>query len=634
MLKNLIISISLLLAYNMPLKAKCLQSFYSPDRNIQLVIEQGQEHIMAAVLYKERTIIPEIRFGIQEQKQTFHGNMKCLGFSKETVIREQYSVIHGKRSSCSNIGNAFTMYMENAQKQKLNIEFRVYNDGICFRYALSDNQPDSLHFTNEFTTYRIHREADRWMQKYVPHYEGDFPHEKRNISQGEWGYPALIRHNECWALLTEANLDRYYCATHLTNTAHSEYYQVAYPHKEEGNGVGSIYPAAYTPWSSSWRVIILGELKNIVESTLVEDVSLPCSMTETNWIQPGSASWIYWAYNHGTKDYRICCEYVDLAASMHWEYVLFDWEWDQMQNGGNLEDATKYAISKGVKPLIWYNSGGTHNRVSSTPRDRLITEENRNMEFRRLKEMGFAGIKVDFFESDKQHMINYYLDILEDAAKYKLMVNFHGCTLPRGWSRTFPHLISMEAVYGAEQYNNSPYMTTAAARLNCIYPFTRNVVGPMDYTPVAFTNSQHPHRTTYAHELALSVIFESGIQHWADRPEGFYQLSDEVKSFMSNVPVAWDDTRFIEGYPGEYVIIARRKGTTWYLAGINGTTSHKKITVVLDFLQDANYQMNLFTDGKDATQIRTFSSQVSRTDKIETEWFPEGGFVACIKLQR
>ena len=293
---------------------------------------------------------------------------------------------------------------------------------------------------------------------------------------------------------------------------------------------------------------------------------------------------------------------------MNWEYVLFDWEWDQMQNGGNLEDAANYAISKGIKPLLWYNSGGAHNRVSSTPRDRLITEENRNMEFRKLKEMGFAGIKVDFFESDKQHMINYYLDILEDAAKHELMVNFHGCTLPRGWSRTYPNLMSMEAVYGAEQYNNSPYMTMAASRLNCTYPFTRNVVGSMDYTPVAFTDSQHPHRTTYAHELALSVIFESGIQHWADRPEGFYQLSDEIKSFMSTVPAAWDDTRFIEGYPGEYVVMARRKGTTWYLAGINGTTSHKKLAVVLDFLQDANYQMNLFTDGKEATQIRTFGS--------------------------
>lgn len=633
MFRKLFISLLLLLANNMPLPAKCLQSFYSPDRNIRLVINKEQEGIFATVQYQRRTIIPEIRFGIQEQKQTFYGSTKCLGFSEETVIREQYSAIHGKRNSCSNIGNAFTMYLENPQKQKLNIEFKVYNDGVCFRYVLSEKQPDSLRFINEFTTYRIPREADRWIQKYVPHYEGDFPYEKGNVSQGEWGYPALIRHNECWALLTEANIDRNYCATHLTNTTHNEYYQVAYPNKEEGNGVGSIHPVTETPWSSPWRVIILGELKNITESTLVQDVSLPCSLVETDWIQPGSASWIYWAYNHGTKDYRICREYVDLATSMNWEYVLFDWEWDQMQNGGNLEDAANYAISKGVKPLIWYNSGGTHNRVSSTPRDRLITQENRNKEFRKLKEMGFAGVKVDFFESDKQHMINYYLDILEDAAKYELMVNFHGCTLPRGWSRTYPHLISMEAVYGAEQYNNSPYMTTAAPRLNCIYPFTRNVVGPMDYTPVAFTNSQHPHCTTYAHELALSVIFESGIQHWADRPEGFYQLSHEAKSFMSNVPTAWDDIRFIEGYPGEYVVLARRKGTTWYLAGINGTTSHKKFTAVFDFLQDANYQMNLFTDGKEATQIRTFCSQVSKSDKIEIEWLSEGGFVACFKLQ-
>lgn len=633
MTKHLLLIVILLPIYNTVLMAKPLQSFYSPDKNIQLVIDKEQEHILATVQYQGKTIIPEIRFGIQEQQQIFHYGMKCLGFSKETAIREQYSAIHGKRSSCSNIGNKFTMYLENAQKQKLDIEFRMYNDGICFRYVLSEKQPDSLRFVNEFTTYRIHREADRWMQKYVPHYEGDFPHEKGNVSQGEWGYPALIRHNECWALLTEANLDRNYCATHLTNTAHCEFYQVAYPHEEEGNGVGSIYPVTQTPWHSPWRVIILGELKDIVESTLVEDVSLPNSLAETNWIQPGSASWVYWAYNHGTKDYRICCDYVDLAASMNWEYVLFDWEWDQMQNGGNLEDAAKYAISKGIKPLLWYNSGGAHNRVLSTPRDRLITEENRNMEFRRLKEMGFAGIKVDFFESDKQHMINYYLDILEDAAKHKLMVNFHGCTLPRGWSRSYPHLISMEAVYGAEQYNNSPYMTMAAPRMNCIFPFTRNVVGPMDYTPVAFTNSQHPHRTTYAHELALSVIFESGIQHWADRPEGFYQLSDEVKSFMSTVPAAWDDTQFIEGYPGEYVVMARRKGTTWYLAGINGTTSRKKLTLSLDFLRDVNYQMELFTDGKEPTKICTFNSQVSRADKIKTEWLPEGGFVACIKLQ-
>ena len=187
MLRNLLAFWGILLVCSTVTIAKPLQSLYSPDKKIQLVISQKQEHIIATVLYQKKSIIPEIRFGIQEQNQTFYNDMKCLGFSEKTVIQEQYPAIHGKRSSCSNIGNAFTIYLENTLKQKLNIEFRVYNDGVCFRYALSEEQPGSLQFTNEFTTYHIHREADRWMQKYIPHYEGDFPHEQGNISQGEWG---------------------------------------------------------------------------------------------------------------------------------------------------------------------------------------------------------------------------------------------------------------------------------------------------------------------------------------------------------------------------------------------------------------------------------------------------------------
>lgn len=312
MRKNLLIPILILLVYNTTLMANSIQSLCSPNNMIELVINQEPKHITAIIKYKDKTVIPEIRLGLQEQNQTFHDNIKCLGFSKKAVIHEHYTAIHGKRSFCSNTGNTFTMHLENSQKKKLNIEFRVYNDGICFRYVLSDSQTDSLRFINEFTTYRIHREADHWMQKYVPHYEGDFPHEKGNISQGKWGYPALVHYNNCWALLTEANNNRNYCATHLTNVNHDELYEVTYPHKEEGNGIGSTSPTALSPWTSPWRVIILGELKNIVESTLVEDVSDPCLLSETDWIQPGSASWIYWAYNHGTKDYKTCCEYVDL----------------------------------------------------------------------------------------------------------------------------------------------------------------------------------------------------------------------------------------------------------------------------------------------------------------------------------
>src|SRR5688500_15771467 len=186
-----------------------------------------------------------------------------------------------------------------------------------------------------------------------------------------------------------------------------------------------------------------------------------------------------------------------------------------MTNGGNVEDAAKYILSQGVKPLIWYNSGGNHTWVSSTPKDRMLTHESRVAEFTKLKKMGFAGVKIDFFESEKQDMIKYYLDILDDAAQFQMMVYFHGCLVLREWSRTYPHLMTYEAVRGAEWYNNVPDFTMVAPEHNTVLPFTRNVVGSMDYTPVTFTNSQYPHVTSYGHELALSVLFESGLQHLA-----------------------------------------------------------------------------------------------------------------------
>ena len=390
----------------------------------------------------------------------------------------------------------------------------------------------------------------------------------------------------------------------------------------------------------AWRVAIIGSLGDVVESTLVDDVSdAPSIPLTAEWIKPGRAAWIYWAYNHGTKDYKTCCEYVDLAKQMGWEYVLFDWEWDAMTNGGRLEDAVAYALSKGIKPWMWYNSGGDHTYVRATPLDRMLTHKNRDEEFTWLKKLGVVGVKVDFFESDKQKMMNYYLDILDDAAKHEMMVNFHGCTLPRGWSRTYPHLMSQEDVYGAEQYNNSPYMTSNGSRINCLLPYTRNVVGPMDYTPVAFTNSQHPHRTSFAHELALSVAFESGVQHWADRPAGFTSLVAEAQQHMKEVPVVWDETRFVTGYPGESFVVARRSGKIWYVAGIcaekktaNGEVHPVTFNIPLDFLGGGAYKMTSFTDGDKQEKIVVNHDVVKKSKTLTIPCLSEGGFL--LKLQK
>ncbi|MDD5813366.1 MAG: glycoside hydrolase family 97 catalytic domain-containing protein, partial [Bacteroidales bacterium] len=349
-------------------------------------------------------------------------------------------------------------------------------------------------------------------------------------------------------------------------------------------------------WTSPWRVIIVGKLEDVVASTLVTDVSEPCRIEDTSWIKPGSVSWIYWAYNHGSNDYQIIRQYVDMAVDMHWPYVLIDAEWDEMKNGGSIEDAIRYALARGIKPLLWYNSSTAWLKAwgAPGPHERLNAPELREREFAWLEKMGVAGVKIDFFAGDKQETMEYCIDLLECAARHHLLVNFHGATIPRGWQRTYPNLMSVEAVYGAEWYNNNATLTPKAAAHNATLPFTRNVIGPMDYTPCTFSDSQHPHITTHAHELALSVLFESPLLHWADKPESYLAQPRDVRDFMSALPTTWDETRLLGGYPGEWVVMARRSGSTWYVTGINGKDTAQTLSFDTSILPKGRY--TLFTD--------------------------------------
>ena len=316
---------------------------------------------------------------------------------------------------------------------------------------------------------------------------------------------------------------------------------------------------------------------------------------------------------------------------MHWPYNLIDWEWDAMGNGGNLNDAMNYCKEKNVTPLIWYNSSTAW--CDPTPLYRLNTPEVRDKEFEWLKEIGIQGVKIDFFGGDSIGTMNYYIDLLEDAARHKLLVNFHGAAIPRGWQRTYPNLMSVEAVYGAEWYNNKPTLTDNAAWHNCTLPFTRNVIGPMDYTPCTFTNSQHPHITTDAHELALLVIFESALPHLADRPEGYRQQPVEVQNFIRYLPVAWEDTRLLSGYPAESVVIARKSKDSWYISGLNGTENTKSFRVNLEFIKDSIQLIQLFSDTTDGKQIKIENSAFD-TKELNIECQPRGGFVVWVKLRK
>jgi alpha-glucosidase len=575
--------------------------------------------------------ISNINLGLSRSDQDFSKDLKFLKASKPVLINQQYTALHGKKSVCKNSANDVVVSFENPSKAKLNIFITVYNDGIAFRYEFPE-KGGSFVVKDELTAYSFPKETMRWMEKWNPANEGLYT-TMNNDKTGEWGYPALFNTSDkaCWFLLHEADLDRNYCGTKLSNTADSTKYKLTFPNQGDGRGQGESTPTITLPWKSPWRVVIMGTLADVVESTLVDDVSSPSVIKNTDWIKPGIASWNYWSSNHGTKDYKIVCDFADLATEMNWPYTLLDWEWDSMSNGGNLEDALRYIHSKGLKPLIWYNSGGNHTWVSSTPKDRMLTHQNRVEEFTRLKKLGVAGVKVDFFESEKQDMIKYYLDILEDAAQFEMMVYFHGCIVPRGWARTYPNLMTYEAVRGAEWYNNTPDFTMPAPEHNTILPFTRNVVGSMDYTPVTFTNSQFPHVTSYAHELALSVLFESGIQHMADRPEGYYALPDAAKTFLKNVPNAWDETRLLDGYPGKDVVMARRKGSNWYIGGANAEQREKKKTIKFDFLQyGIKYRLTLIADGKHDKDFDTQYLVVDKSDSVDIKVLRRGGFAALL----
>ena len=593
--------------------------FESPNHQLSAEVN-GQ----SVTLYdKSKQMVTRIHLGLI----TDQGNLdSCLVLKQSTAVKTvkaDYTMITGKRSHCTNRANEKTFTYDNADNMPLEAIVRLYNDGVAIRYRI----PQGVKVTDDCTSFYVADGKDRWIAPYDFGNEQPFPHDTegktvkdrnlRDVTNGQWSYPALVEPQKgLFMLIAESDLRSNDSGSYLVNADNSEQYKVQL--------VGS---SAFCDGLSPWRFAIIGSLADVVESTLVTDLATPSQIADTSWIQPGVSSWIYWAYNHGSKDYALVKQYIDLAAQMGWPYCLVDWEWPEMTNGGDINDVMAYAKQKGVKINLWYNSGtslvGPH---APQPQDRLNTAESREREMQWLESIGASGIKVDFFSPDNDTMVNYYIDILKDAARHHLLVDFHGCTIPNGWQRTWPNMVSMEGIYGAEWYNNYELMTTLAPPHNATVVYTRNVIGPMDYTPGTFTDSQFPHITTNAHELALPVLFESGIQHMADRPEGYESLPFEARQVYSHLPAAWDDTKLLAGYPGKSAVVARRSGKTWYVAGINGTDEEINLAFTLKRLNLKPKKVLLFSDGEAERDIKVSHPSLSG-DKVCIACRARGGFL-------
>jgi len=601
----------------------CGKAISSPDGSLKAAVDNQTITLTCDGV----TVFESIHVGLITEASNLDSLMTLKKVSGKKKVTADYTMVAGKRSHCTNAAKERTYTYENPRGEVLKVIVRVYNDGIAIRYSTAEG----VKVVEDRTSYHIAEGVNRWFMPMDHGYEQPFPYAvdgrslrgrpfARTLENG-WGYPALLEPAEgTFALIAEADLRRNDSGSYLNNIDNREEYVVTL--------TGA---ASFCDGLSPWRLAIVGSLADIVESTLVTDLSTPSQIKDTDWIKPGVSSWIYWAYNHGSKDFELIKEFIDLAVEMKWPYCLVDWEWPQMEGGYDLNDVMAYAKKKGIGINLWYNSGTSWiGPGSPQPEDRLNTPEGREAEFAWLESLGVGGVKVDFFSPDDPEIVNYYLDILEDAARHHLMVDFHGCTIPRGWQRTWPNMMSMEAIYGAEWYNNGPFFTPAAAVHNATVPFTRNVIGPMDYTPATFTDSQFPHITTNAHEYALAFLFESGLQHMADRPAGYQALPAKARQIYSEMPSAWDDTKLLEGYPGVSAVIARRSGNRWYIAGISGLAEPAVISFSLARLGVDVQSATLICDGEEDRDLQV--TEIAVVDgKVTIPCRARGGFTIVIE---
>ena len=631
------------------LPAAQLWTVRSPSGEIKVTVETGQGSKNAAPLYYSIeqgnvAVISRSPLGLR-----IRGHDSRLRFESAEAplsIQESYTLVHGKRHACANSGRQLTLHFRSGDGLSITVDVRAYDNGVAFRHRLNGASKEPLTIEAEETGFALPRDAKLWCapsdkaSTYSPAYETYYENE---MSPGTasplgngWSFPLLFRTADSrhWALITEAGVNGAFCGSRLSSTAADGVYRITFPLPAEGNGHGSVQPSSGLPWEMPWRVIVIGSsLGTIVESTLVTDVCPPAQVNDTSWIKPGRVAWSWWSDNPSPKDAPKQKAFVDLAAEMGWEYVLVDANWTIMENG-NLQDVLRHAKEKGVGVLLWYNSGGPHNVVTEKPRDCLTYAPVRQFELELLQKWDVKGVKIDFFQSDKQEVMGLYEGILRDAAARKIMVNFHGCTLPRGWERTYPHLMSMEAVRGEECYIFDSQYPDKAPIQNTILPFTRNAVGPMDYTPAGLSDNRYPHKTTVAHELALTVVLETGWLHFADGVAAYRGLPPEPKEFLKGLPVAWDDTRFVDGYPGKFVVVARQKGNAWYFAGINAENRPQEFKVVPGtWLGAGQYKLRTIADGAGAREFGGGTQEFRAGGSFTVKVLPYGGFVAVLQPQ-
>lgn len=607
----------------------------SPDGRCAISVSLGSDGRLSYQTARAgKKVLGNSPLGLRRDDQDFEGSLTFDNAGENEQRHEQYELLAGANPRVDHLLNQRSLTFHNTNNAVIVIDLAASDEGVAFRYRFTDASSSVHVVESEATGFAFASKARGWLQPYhaagpyTPAYEdfyfhvspGDAPPDSRQKAVG-WAFPALfnVPNAGAWVLLTESGTDESYCACHLAPDSSGGIYRIAFPRSDETTrGYTNQFgpePRSTLPWTMPWRVIVMAKTPGeIATETLVTDLAAPSKIADTSWIKPGRASWAWWSYPDGPATEKLFNEFTDFAAKMGWEYTLFDAGWWKP----GLTPISSYALNKGVLPLAWNYAGDFYNA------------KQRNTKLDDMLAAGVCGVKVDFWCSDRQEAIAAQQALMRDAAARKMIVNLHGCTIPRGWQRTWPNLLSCEAVLGSESYFYEPHYTEKAAELDAVLPFTRNAVGPMDLTPVACSPKKYARTTTAAHQLAAAIIFTCGIVHYADQPEFFEALPPEALRIFRDAPARWDETRCLVGEPGRAAVFARRSGASWFIAGINGTS--RVLPVHLDLAAFIGFPHRIMiAEGADP-QMQVETLQVKDSSSWRHKIPPRGGFI--LRLDR
>ena len=609
--------------------SSAMWSLASPDgrREIDVNLDSGQLNYQASL--DGKVVIQKSPLGLRRDDQDFESGLVFVHAGKAHTRREKYELFAGVQPRVNHVLKFRELTFQNANGVPIRLDLAASDAGVAFRYRFDETNSEVRIVESEATSFSVPMDSRGWLQPYhsagpyTPAYEdfffhvspGEPPPDSRQKAVG-WAFPALfnVPDASAWVLITEAGTDASYCACHLDPDCSNGIYRIAFPKADETTGGYTNRfgpePRFTLPWTMPWRVMIMAHNPgDISTSTLVTDLSAPSRIADTSWIRPGRASWAWWSYPDGPTTKQLFDEFTDFSAKMGWEYTLFDagW-WDP-----GLKPISQYALSKGVKPLAWNYAGDFYD------------PKKRQAKLDEMQAAGIVGIKVDFWCSDRQEAIAAQQALMRDTAARRMVLNLHGCTIPRGWQRTWPNLLSTEAVLGDESYFYEPRYTEKAAELDTVLPFTRNVAGPMDVTPVACSPKKYDRTTTAAHELATALVFTSGIIHYADKPEFFESLPPEALKIFRDAPARWDETRCLVGDPGRVVVFARRSGNSWFIAGLSGTTN--SLPVTLDLSPFKKYRHRILVSEATDAKMQVVATPVAVSNQWEHTMPPRGGFI-------